>query len=635
MPDPLSYAQRILSGRTFRLLHIAPAPDQHQQLECYCLPYNIDESPPYEALSYVWGNPNPSDELFCNGQSIQVGPSLSHALRRLRYQEATRIVWVDAICINQEDKDEKSHQVPMMGSIYSLAKRVVVWLGQGDAQQTRKAFECSAIIALACLDHDERQGIPSDHSTRHEDVILPEKLFDPLILSSLKELYVRPWFSRIWCIQEIRLAADAQVIWGDDELPWFALAMSASWIFDKAGTIDARNGNSGDSMASLLDEIPVKNADMLRDKDRYHLLDALQHFREAESTEPKDKVYGLLNIVSPRSEVEALGVDYGKSVDQVYADTVLTVIQLYSRLTAFAYITHHVNYNGPGSEDDGNPKDHKREPRYRYRSWAPRWDDWAVAPPLGVPEDSCPWSACGEYKATKTVEGHMAPEKLCLKGVVYGKVIDVEGIMDFHNLSDPEYIGDPEFTEQSANGDEIMADAEDVNVISDPIERHPFIKAFERTDVNLSIGRFARTLTRGCWGPADDYLQLKNESVRARHIDACSHTMRRLLQLERFGDEGEYGHNPDSAQFQQNAYYVCEQRRLFWTEKGLYGLGPHCMQIGDIVVVLYGGNTPYVLRPRGDEYIFMGQAYVDDIMNGELFQGSASDVLEEQTFCLI
>jgi hypothetical protein len=633
MSGPPKYPHRIWSGRLFRLLHIAPAPDQHQQLECYCLPYYIDKAPPYEALSYVWGNPNPSDRVLCNGQPIQIGPSLSQALRRIRCQEATRTVWVDAICINQEDEDEKSHQVPMMGSIYSLAKTVVVWLGHGDAQQTGLAFGCSKVIATACFDHDQRQGIPSDHSTRHEEVGVPEEVCDPLMLSSLKELYSRPWFSRIWCIQEIRLAAKAQVMWGDDEISWFYLATSASFIFDKGDTNDVGEGSKGDPVTPLLSEIPVKNADMLRDKDRYSLLETLQHFREFECTDPRDKVYGLLNIVSPRSEVEALGVDYRKSVDQVYADTVLTDIQLYSRLTAFAYITHHVDYDGPGSKDDGKPKDHKSEPR--YRSWAPRWDDSAVAPPLGVPEESCPWRACGQHKAILTSNGRSALGQLCLKGVVYGKVVDVEDVMDFHNLSDPEYVGDPEVTEKSANVDESMPDAEDVYVISDPAERHSFIKAFERTDVHSSIGRFARTLTRGCWGPPDDYLQLKNESVRARHIDACSHTMRRLSQLERFGDEGECAHNPDSAQFEKEAYYACEQRRLFWTEKGLYGLGPHCMQVGDIVVVLYGGNTPYVLRPREDEYIFMGQAYVDEIMNGELFQGSASDALEERTFCLI
>jgi hypothetical protein len=64
-------------------------------------------------------------------------------------------------------------------------------------------------------------------------------------------------------------------------------------------------------------------------------------------------------------------------------------------------------------------------------------------------------------------------------------------------------------------------------------------------------------------------------------------------------------------------------------------MGPHCMQSGDVVVVLYGGNTPYVLRPRGDGYIFLGQAYVDEIMHGELFHGSGICAPQEQIFCLI
>ena len=111
--------------------------------------------------------------------------------------------------------------------------------------------------------------------------------------------------------------------------------------------------------------------------------------------------------------------------------------------------------------------------------------------------------------------------------------------------------------------------------------------------------------------------------------------MRRLLHLEDLGNEGEHFHNRDSIQFERDACRACRQRRMFWTESGSYGLGPQCMRPGDIVVVLYGGNTPYVLRPRKNEYIFMGQAYVDEIMNGELFQGPAVDIPEEQTFCLI
>lgn len=637
MSAPLSYAQKLLSGRTFRLLHIAPALDKSCLLECACLPYNIDEAPPYEALSYVWGNPNPPDVLLCNGQSTSIGPSLSHALRRLRFRESTRIVWVDAICINQQDPAEKSHQVPMMGSIYSLARRVVVSLGQGDAEQTQLAFMCIAVIGIHCLKHDQRQGLLSDHLTRHKEVELSAEVFTPHIVSSLKELFGRPWFSRIWCIQEIRLASDAQVIWGDEEISWRVLGMGASWIFDKTGTHEMVFENSEDLVASLLDDIPVKNADMLRDKDNYHLLEALQHFRESESSDPRDKVYGLLNIVSPRSEVETLGVSYEKCVGQVYADTVLTVIQLYSRLTAFAYITHHVDYDGPTFQDVGNPKDNGMS---GYRSWAPRWDDIAVAPPLGVPEASCPWSACGEHRAVMVNESSSLPEQLYLKGVVYSGVCEVGDIMDFYNLTDPDYVCDPKFTEHSEDDDENIPDAKDIYAISDPTERHPFIKAFEKADVEAAPERFARTLTRGCsqylvGDEEDEYLQRSGESVQVRHRGACYHALQRLLYLQEFGAEGDFAHNNDSVQFEKEAYFACQQRRIFWTEKSSYGLGPQCMRAGDIVVVLYGGNTPYVLRPRGNEYIFMGQAYVDEIMNGEVFQRSTGDIPEEQTFCLI
>ena len=59
------------------------------------------------------------------------------------------------------------------------------------------------------------------------------------------------------------------------------------------------------------------------------------------------------------------------------------------------------------------------------------------------------------------------------------------------------------------------------------------------------------------------------------------------------------------------------------------------MRNGDVVIVLYGGNTPYVLRSRGDEYIFIGQAYVDEIMHGEIFHESRMFALQEQVFCLI
>jgi len=624
-------AQRILSDRTFRLLRLLPALNEAAPLQCECRPFDIDNAPPYEALSYVWGAPTPSADISCNGQRVEIGLSLSQALKRLRLEEADRIIWADAICINQADEAEKSHQVPMMGSIYSLAKRVVVWLGEGDAQQSRMAFDASRAIVDACHDYCQRHDIIPDRFTDHGEVDLPQIMASDHILSSLEDLYDRPWFHRIWCIQEIRLAADALVIWGDDEISWSALATSARWLFDQDAPDETGTHKDGHNPALLW--IESRNAVMMSEKTTYQLLDALKDFCDYESSDSRDKVYGLVNIVSPRSEVEALDINYEKTVDQVFADTVLSIIKVYSRLTAFGYIMHEVDYDGPSVRDHENPGDD--EEGIIYRSWAPQWESGLVYQPIGIPESIYSWSACGEHEQTITVGSCSVPELLCLKGVAYSKVTEIEEIMGFGNLSDPKYVSKPTCLDSPAGIEPGNPDAKDIHFKGIPTERHPFIEAFKRPDVNSSPDRFARTLIAGKWNKTYESRDLENVSVQTKYGNACSHYLSRLLHLRDFGNEGDYTHNRDSAQFGSDSWPTCLQRRLFWTERGSYGLGPQCMRTGDIVVVLYGGNTPYVLRPRGDKYIFMGQAYVDEIMNGELFQGLASDVPEEQTFCLI
>jgi hypothetical protein len=107
------YRTRTLSNRIFRLLLLQPSIDSNQPLECFCCPYDMDTAPSYEALSYVWGTPDPSTDITiqCNGETIVVGNNLAGALKRLRLTNSTRTMWVDAICINQVDNEEKSYQV--------------------------------------------------------------------------------------------------------------------------------------------------------------------------------------------------------------------------------------------------------------------------------------------------------------------------------------------------------------------------------------------------------------------------------------------------------------------------------------------------------------------------------------------
>ena len=99
----------------------------------------------YEALSYTWGSSKDqvtakvTDPSHLGNTTIQIGLNLACALRYLRHSGIARTFWIDAICINQDDADERNAQVKRMGDIYSIANRVVVWLGE-QADDSKHAF---------------------------------------------------------------------------------------------------------------------------------------------------------------------------------------------------------------------------------------------------------------------------------------------------------------------------------------------------------------------------------------------------------------------------------------------------------------------------------------------------------------
>jgi hypothetical protein len=154
-----------------------------------------------------------------------------------------------------------------------------------------------------------------------------------------------------------------------------------------------------------------------------------------------------------------------------------------------------------------------------------------------------------------------------------------------------------------------------------------------------TLYRVACTLTAGPWSATNPIpREALDERSVLMHFWAFVRMMERMYDASGL-DETIVGVSDelDSAanQLEMDAYHYCKQRRIFWTKTGSYGLGPHCMRAGDVVVVLYGGNTPYVLRPSGDKYLFMGQAYVHDIMKGILIQEVKAGRRQEQEFCIV
>lgn len=165
--------------RQFRRLVLSPAQNHDDPLHGSLENVWFDEAPEYEALSYVWGPPTPSSHLFLNEHRMSITPNLDCALRHLRKVDSNRVLWVDALCINQEDMDEKVSQIKMMQGIYMLASGVLVWLGPGTPETE------SAMKAIEKFDKQAWQT--------YEFQV------------NFMEIMYRDWFTRIWVVQEFVL----------------------------------------------------------------------------------------------------------------------------------------------------------------------------------------------------------------------------------------------------------------------------------------------------------------------------------------------------------------------------------------------------------------------------------------------
>jgi hypothetical protein len=176
----------------FRLLTILPSEISNAPIHCSIRYEVLIEPPEYRALSYCWGNQNVTVEIFVNGRPVQVGVNLKSALKELRAQ-GLLVLWVDALCINQNDLLERGLQVMRMGLIYSRAVEVVVWPGEeanDSAIVMSEAGGCSGKALVPESNHDE------DVDITPKSECLARTPTDALIA-----LFQRPYWKRVWIIQ--------------------------------------------------------------------------------------------------------------------------------------------------------------------------------------------------------------------------------------------------------------------------------------------------------------------------------------------------------------------------------------------------------------------------------------------------
>jgi hypothetical protein len=177
---PYCYSPLLPGNRSIRLLCLKPNKDKMADIQCELFEYSLQNSCEgihlYDALSYVWGSPDNKLPIFLHEHRFDVTVNLHAALSRLRNHSMERILWVDAICINQTKNEEKEDQIQFMAEIYGQANRVLVWVGDA-ADDSDLALEAIRVAG----------GKKITNSS-----------IDKTLRQAVLALLERPWFRRIW-----------------------------------------------------------------------------------------------------------------------------------------------------------------------------------------------------------------------------------------------------------------------------------------------------------------------------------------------------------------------------------------------------------------------------------------------------
>lgn len=273
--------------------------------------------PTYEALSYAWGLNDKCVHIRVKEpeevRSLAVTSNLAEALQYLRYEQKSRTLWIDAICVDQQNIEERGHQVSRMADIYRLASPVVVWLGPESASSAKAMTELSALGSTIRVDWATSKVTPLSGEEYQAWRARPW-LSDEENSESVKQLLDRLWFKRLWIWQEVRLARNGvEILCGDKTMQWETLR-KAIWCLD----LKRRPRNP------KLYDLAFRVLNMCYYIGALSSLEYILHCtRYCNYSDPRDRIYAIMNLAHPW-DVFGLEADYSKSTEEVFQNVVLS-----------------------------------------------------------------------------------------------------------------------------------------------------------------------------------------------------------------------------------------------------------------------------------------------------------------------
>ncbi|CCD51186.1 hypothetical protein BofuT4_P085480.1 [Botrytis cinerea T4] len=297
------------NGNNIRMLRLLPSEDEAAPLHCELCNYSLQRSSIrthlYEALSYVWGDPKQTLSIYVDKAQFQVTVNLHAALLQLRDYSFERIIWVDAICIDQNNKEERKQQVQLMAQIYISAHRVIVWLGEQTV---------------------EKQGALEDIQLAANNEELIEHSKKEIKQQQILNLLQNPWFQRIWVLQEVAAARDVVIMCGSTAIDGYIFCLGVKSL--KLSYTASPELKTAIYLIEHAGFRPKFRTDLSKrfSLNIRSLAELIDMFHTRQATDNRDKVYALLGMSSDDLEKAGLQPDYNTSWEELFQQLIKFVL---------------------------------------------------------------------------------------------------------------------------------------------------------------------------------------------------------------------------------------------------------------------------------------------------------------------
>jgi hypothetical protein len=642
-----------------------------------------ESTPPYEALSYTWGTNIQDCRLLCSGGieqgCIMITKDLRSALLRLKQRRSPLMLWIDQICIDQGNENEKDGQISRMWDIYLKCSRAIIWLGM-NSPQTDLAMDAIEVLMgpnttdllmskpyltqSASENEDEsEEGSFSgsnefSHRTERSEIFLlreviqqekdvdmasferqaefgghttiPPWTFGRFIISQqakeeLDGFFLLPWFSRLWVVQEVTFAPEAVVMCGSRTLDWSTCSKAIHWLHVYAtlpspcSIVIARQWvyrrNSSRRGENEHPGDPSRHTE--------HPVATLEHTCCLYSSDSRDKYRALWGLLSQKKDLNA----YKDPLERIlmswtftlYGDSPLSILA-----SAGTRNKEHSCFLVEGNSSTGSSQ--------TWPSWAPDWNPDSILTrprfPYGHMGSRFNASRGSEYRpmrgrnVTRQATTSLLTRGLSVKGKFVSHVNAIYRRYTPNSARRPE----PSYFIQFPKAEAMQISS----VISSWFQSVQNISQLI-TGEDL-LPQFARMLV-AC---ADNFIAFEDLDSLARRLQSLFTFCK--CQLESASYSFHFIEKREMLDYFFTLRTCSRGQRLFTLDDMSWGLCPPETLPGDILCIIYGANAPFVMRKYPDtdlgdgSYILIGDCYVEGIMNGEAM---LREDLPEQLFYLV